>query len=56
MKLVHKKRWSNDGWEVTSNKGETYKMWFFLGKVEFDGNDGTLLVIGNLYLVWKVIS
>lgn len=56
MKLVSKKRWASDGWQITSNKDEKYDMKLFLGTVTKDDMTGNLLVIGNLYFVWKFVK
>ena len=55
MKLMYKKKWSKGGWQVTSNKGEEYDMKLFVGKVKKGDDEGNLLVIGNLYIIWGVV-
>ncbi|NIQ04954.1 MAG: hypothetical protein GWO20_04225 [Candidatus Korarchaeota archaeon] len=55
MKVVTRRKFSEDGWQLTSNKGEEYDIKFFLGKVKKGDMDGNLLIIWKLYIIWKFI-
>jgi len=53
-KLTYVLRWSRSGWQVRTDKPETYGMWLFFGPVERDGLSGTLLCVGPLYFIFKL--